>query len=161
MTRRALGFFQPILLPSLLAIYPSLFHYSNNATIILLALYSAWLVTKLSDVRSRGHWKNAILVLSLLVTFNIIKIIPAEIQKLDISSANTFETQDESLAEVENPPDIYFIVFDEFSGFEPMREYWQYREVDEFTQFLKNKGFLSLKKATASRNQPFTYWQHD
>jgi hypothetical protein len=41
-------------------------------------------------------------------------------------------------------------VFDEFSGFEPMREYWHYNNVDNFVQYLKSKDFFVAEKSHSS-----------
>lgn len=46
-------------------------------------------------------------------------------------------------------PEIYYLVFDEFSGFQAMRDYWQNNQVDQFKFFLESKGFYVIENNKA------------
>jgi hypothetical protein len=210
---RFLSFLQPVLLPLLIAVFPSLFHYGNNANIVilpslarmllfyssiaiisylvallvlrwqatkaanvaavfliffniyglaytfllsrdffrvtdyrllplfvLLAIYACWLVTKIEPL---GFWKGSVFLFGLLVAFNLIKIVPAEIQKYRLAHpAKTAAAATVNTSANPKYPDVYFIIFDEMAGFDTMRNYWHYQGVDDFKNFLLSKGFF-------------------
>jgi len=82
------------------------------------------------------------LILSVLVMFNLVKIVPVEVKKMAIKDIQkTPALTKTNFTTNQNDPDIYYIVFDEMAGFESMREYWQYSGVDQFVSFLNSKGF--------------------
>lgn len=217
-------FFKPVLLPLLFAVFPPLFHYGNNAAIlllpslirllmfygalavalyiiflifnrwrstqsanaafvflvffnvygvvydylqrpdivqveqytflpffVLLAVYASWLITRIKDVHSNRVWNNVALILGTLIIFNIIKAIPAEIKKGEKTTASAPFTPDANLSAADQGyPDIYFIIFDEFAGLEAMREYWHNQDVDQFSQFLKSRGFFVAEQSHGS-----------
>lgn len=220
---RILYFFKPVILPLLLAVLPSFFHYGNNAAILLLsslirmimfyggvgivlyiiililnrghstqaanaafvflvffniygviydslfkldivqvehytllpflmllAGYTSWFITRVKDSHSIQLWNNAVVILGVLIIFNIIKIIPAEIRKGEKTTTNESILVDANLSADPGYPDIYYIVFDEFSGFEPMRKYWHNQDVDDFVQFLKSKDFFVAEQSHGS-----------
>lgn len=217
---RVLYYLKPVILPVLLSVFPSLFHYGNNADILLLsslmrsmalygalalavylvillingyrpvqaanaafvflvffniyrpaydfllkydvvqvehytvlpfwllcAIYASWGMAKLTDGHSIRFWSNTCAVLGVLIAFNVIKMIPAEARKFGGSPGSAPVLVDENSPKNPEYPDIYYLVFDEFSGFEPMRQYWQYHEVDEFVDFLKDKGFFVAEES--------------
>jgi hypothetical protein len=220
-TSQSLYSFKPGILPLLLAIYPPLFHYGNNASIVtlpsleralllysilafvlyiifffvmrgqsikaanatfvfliffnlygaaynylfnqdvirvedytllplflLLALYASWFITKVDSDR---FWRAALLLLGILIAFNLLKIIPAEVAKHKISNQEKIIAP--AIANASRKlgyPDIYFILFDEFAGFGSMRDYWNYQGVDDFSQFLQSKGFFIAESSRSS-----------
>ena len=52
-------------------------------------------------------------------------------------------------------PDVYYIVFDEMSGFDIMHEYWGYNDVDTFVNYLESKGFYVAEKSKASSTNTY------
>ena len=218
---RLLHFLKAGMLPLLLALYPPLFHYGNNASIVTLAslertllLYSiiAFVLYIVISFVTRGHplkaanvtfvfliffnlygvvynylytqdvlrvedytllplvlllvlyasrfilkvnqekvWKAATVLLSVLIASNLLKIIPAEITKY--KSSNQEKATALTIAKASGNadyPDIYFILFDEFAGFESMRNYWNYQGVDDFSDFLTSKGFFVAEHSRSS-----------
>ncbi len=219
--RRISPILKSMLLPLLLATYPGLFHYSNNAAMILLVslgkvlliniavmiilyiffyifsgwkalqasidtflfllfyntygitlhllkklnifpvhqsmllplfcllgLSVAWLANKLKPALLKGFWNVAALVLGGMVLYNVILIAPHEIAKVNHVQAKTAVSQNSTTGK--KYPDIYYIVLDEFSGFQPMRDYWHYNGVDDFKQFLIEKGFFVAEQSRSS-----------
>ena len=123
-------------------------HYSFLPPYLLLAVYSIWLITKLN---SNQFWKAAVFLLGILVIFNLAKIIPAEAAKHKITSQeNVIYPVIENSSAKSNYPDIYFILFDEFAGFDSMRNYWKYQGVDEFGEFLISKGFFVAENSRST-----------
>jgi len=115
-------------------------HFTLLPFVLLLALYASWLATKLDPAK---FWNGAVFVLSTLVIFNLAKIVPDEVKKNQIVNAEkaTAPVVVNTTAN-KNYPDIYFIIFDEFAGFDTMRSYWKYQGVDDFVNFAKSKGFF-------------------
>lgn len=218
---RFLHLLKPVILPLLLAVYPALFHYGNNATIVtlaslertlllycaialvvyvvfsllfkaqtikaanatfvflvffnlygafynylynqdiirvedytllplvlLLALYLSWFVTRLKN--NEGIWKVLVLLLSILIASNLIKIVPAEIAKYTASKQEDQNAPAPVSVSGADYPDIYFIILDEFAGFESMRNYWNYQGVNEFAEFLRSNGFFVAEHSHSS-----------
>ena len=124
-------------------------HYTFLPFYILLAMQFSWWILNISPSRSVSIWKNLSFTVSALIIFNIIKIIPVEINKLEKSDVVLPSATTANLA-AQNYPDIYFIVFDEFSGFEPMRKYWHNPNVDDFIQFLDSHDFFIAEQSHSS-----------
>lgn len=110
---------------------------------IFAALYLAWIITGLDSKVSNQIWNVSLFVFGVLVTFNLAKIIPEEIEKnKGISgAANNSAPENNTVIANQQSPDIYYLIFDEAAGFEVIRQHWQYNEVDEFAAFLKSNGF--------------------
>jgi hypothetical protein len=97
-----------------------------------------------------GIWKNLVLIVGVLVLFDLIKIIPAEIERRQDTSTSAPVSHSGELLPVKNYPDIYYIIFDEFAGFQAMREYWKYDGVDDFVSYLKNQWFFVAEASHGS-----------
>ncbi|MBI5825667.1 MAG: hypothetical protein HZB18_16690 [Chloroflexi bacterium] len=124
-------------------------HYMLLPFTILLACYVSWAVLKMKPLQSVRFWKNSLFVMSVLLIFNIAKIGFLEIRKLEKRTAVSEETVASNLS-TQNSPDIYYIIFDELSGFEPMRKYWHNRKVDGFVDFLGSNGFFIAENSRSS-----------
>jgi hypothetical protein len=123
--------------------------YTLLPLIVLLALYLARSATKVKN--SEKVWKSAILLVSILIVSNLFKIVPAEIAKYRASNPKAANASALSNAsEKAEYPDIYFIILDEFAGFDSMRNYWKYQEIDEFRSFLQSKGFYVAESSHSS-----------
>lgn len=125
-------------------------HYTLLPFFVLIAVYTSWLITGIKASHSIQFWNNTTIILGGLIIFNAIKIIPSEVKKGEELIANEAILVDANLSADLDYPDIYYIVFDEFSGFEPMRKYWHYEGVDDFAQFLKSKDFFVAEKSHSS-----------
>ena len=113
------------------------------------AIYFTWQITHFNNRTSYQIWKVAVLIFSVLVGFNAIKIIPAEVYKhrnvVDIK-----ETEPANIKQAEaKHPDIFYIIFDEAAGFEVARQYWNYDEVNEFVDFLQTNDFYVAEQSHA------------
>ena len=122
-------------------------HYSLLPLFILIAIYVSWLTAKINDLSLGRFWATTSLILGILVTFNIIRIIPHELEKEQQTVVAASTPVVSALSSGEAYPDIYYIVLDEFSGFEPMRQYWNYQGVDDFKLFLENRGFFVAERS--------------
>jgi hypothetical protein len=126
-------------------------HYVALPLYLLAAVYASWLAAKLSPSLLERAWNGATLVLAGLLIFNLVRIVPRELAK----AQPTAQAAPAALEAVSGSsggayPDIYYIVLDEFSGFEPMRQYWNYHGVDNFKASLEAKGFLVTEKSRSS-----------
>jgi hypothetical protein len=118
---------------------------------VLLAFYGSWFISKINMANSTHLWNNLTLIVGALVVYNVVNIFPDEMNKMTmVDKVNVPEITVDGQPLSEGYPDIYFIVFDEFAGFEPMRKYWKYDGVDEFAQFLKSKGFFIAEQSHGS-----------
>jgi hypothetical protein len=125
-------------------------HYTLLPFFILLAVYASWLITRIKAAYSIRFWNSMVYILSVLAIFNIIKIIPPEAEKGKRTPENSSMSVVGNASLSQGYPDIYYIVFDEFSGFEPMREYWHNLSVDDFIHFLATKGFFVAEQSHSS-----------
>jgi hypothetical protein len=117
-------------------------HFTLLPFVILIVIYTSSWLSKMENINSVIVWKLLTFIIFAVAIFNLVKIISFEWQKVTLS---TYIAPDSTKSEVtmnNNDPDIYYLVFDEFSGFEPMRNYWKYEEVDDFVNFLKSKEFF-------------------
>ncbi|MCQ3937557.1 MAG: hypothetical protein DPW18_10995 [Chloroflexi bacterium] len=118
---------------------------------LLIALLVSWFTWKMGEPRSSRFWNSAVFIVGMLILINAVSIVSAEIKKMpDWGAAPTPVLASTSKTQMQDYPDIYFIVFDEFSGFQPMREYWKNPKVDEFVAFLKSTGFFVAEDSHSS-----------
>lgn len=116
-------------------------HYSLLPLYLLISVTASLAINQFSDVIIEKVWQLLSIILTILIIYNLIVFIPIEIAKIKNSSISDREiTIDKPNSQVDSP-DIYYIIFDEFSGFPPMKEYWDFKGVDEFVKFLEEKGF--------------------
>jgi len=94
-------------------------------------------------------WKNLCLVIGLLVVFNLIRIVPTEVKRWQGNTASIPMHATPTAVGIRSP-DIYYIILDEFEGFQGMRDYWRYQGVDEFAKFLKDRGFFVAEASHGS-----------
>jgi hypothetical protein len=122
-------------------------HYTLLPLFILLTFYSVWAIVKINNFNLHRIWNIASFIMIGLIIINLIKITPAEIEKRRDLSPVSMPPPSTSISRNPTYPDIYFIILDEFSGFEPMREYWHYQGVDDFKQFLENNHFFVAEQS--------------
>jgi hypothetical protein len=125
-------------------------HFNLIPLVIVMGIYMGGFVSKMSTELSKKFWMILISIASLLLIINLAKIIPIEIQK-HLQKSKTPITQNTPIVlDTAGKPDIYWLIFDEFSGFDAMREYFQYPEIDNFVQDLENLGFHVVEDSHAS-----------
>jgi hypothetical protein len=124
-------------------------HYNLLPLYFLLAIYMSFAAFKLKDDTSKNVWKLFLISFTILSIYNIARILPTEIKKYNrndpVVNAKSIELQTD-----EKYPDIYYFVFDEFSGLEAMRQYWHDTNVDRFKEFLSSKGFYIAEESHGS-----------
>jgi hypothetical protein len=125
-------------------------HYTLLPLMLMLAIYVSLFVGKLKASVSSDIWKYLTLIVGVLVFFNLFKILPVEIKKWQNDTTPAASTLQDGSQRAEDSPDIYYIVLDEFAGFQAMREYWKYEGVDDFVSFLKQRGFFVAEESHAS-----------
>jgi hypothetical protein len=122
-------------------------HYSLLPLFTLTAIYVSWLTTKINISLLGRFSTGALLILGGLIFFNILRITPHELEKVQQMGFTASTPATDNTLQGQAYPDIYYIVLDEFSGFEPMRKYWKYQGVDEFKDFLEQKGFFVAEQS--------------
>jgi hypothetical protein len=126
-------------------------HYVLLPLVILLALYSMFFMSNLKDPASVNLWKSLALISSVLIVFNLINIVPAEAGRLRKKDVKATSLETVALpSPVKASPDIYYILLDEFAGFDAMREYWKYDGVDDLVKFLEERGFFVAEASHGS-----------
>lgn len=122
-------------------------HYSLLPIMLLITVFLCWLITRINDQALNAIWKVAVTIFLVLNVFNMIKIIPAEVNKQKALASQTEVAGAQEIVQDKIYPDIYYLVFDEFSGFQAMRDYWQNNEVDQFKSFLESNGFYVMENS--------------
>jgi hypothetical protein len=125
-------------------------HYTLLPLMLMIAVYAILFLHKPKNAISAEIWKSLIVLVSILIFFNLFKIIPGEIQKAQSDITEASLSHPEELLPAETSPDIYYIILDEFAGFQAMREYWHYEGVDDFVRFLKDRGFFIAEESHGS-----------
>ena len=128
-------------------------HYTLLPVYILVALYAAFLIAKIDAKKFRSA---SLIFVTLAVGLSLVNIIPAEIHKAKSPSAQNIVAASADAGSASNSsPDIYFIILDEFSGFNTMRSYWQYEGVDQFVSYLEKEGFYVAQGSRSNSASTF------
>lgn len=125
-------------------------HYTLLPLTLMLAAYSILFIARLRNSALVNFWKNLVLIACVLVLFNLINIVPVEVKKWNNNRTTASLIAQEEISPAKDSPDIYYIILDEFAGFQAMREYWNYHEVDEFVRFLKGRDFFVAEASHGS-----------
>ncbi len=119
---------------------------------ILLAGYAVWFSSRLKKKNRALLWRGVMIVFSILTVLTILAIIPREVKKARVERISRQAATVTTGVAAANSPDIYYLIFDEFSGFEAMRQYFKTAEVEPFKAFLEDNGFWVAENAFASSN---------
>jgi hypothetical protein len=130
-------------------------HYTFLPAYCLLGCLVARMIGRMEEPDARNLWNGATFVLGVLVAFNLVRVIPAEMKKAEIRNREWVDNSMVPSASDKSYPDIYYIVFDEMVGFEAMRTYWQYEAIDEFVGFFTQNGFYVAESSYAETIQTF------
>jgi len=109
---------------------------------IFLAIYCGWLVARLNKTASFSLLRIVSVIFVVLTALSIVRIIPHEIRKAELKESPPHPVSVNVQEDVQSGPDIYYLVFDEFAGFQSMQEYWQNLRAEDFRSFLEGKGFF-------------------
>ncbi len=125
-------------------------HYTLLPLYLFIAIWLAWQVTHLKTQPSRMLWRGIVLIFGALTLFNTFSILPKEIEKSRVLQTEYTDVEAAATTDGDKYPDIYYLVFDEFSGFKAMRGYWHTAEVEPFKEFLLEKGFFVAEDVLSS-----------
>lgn len=115
-------------------------HYTLLPLVIFCALYAAFFLGKLRAPILRRIRDVSLLLLIGLILFNIIPAVPVELKKAQAHA------EKKQVSQAANParssyPDIYYLIFDEYAGFDALSGYWHYEGYKGFQKFLEDNGF--------------------
>lgn len=125
----------------------------DHFTLLILALaiagYAGYFIARVRPSVAAGLQRVLLLVAAALVVVNIVLAIPVEIKKAQANrssipvSGNDAEgvVEAEAAAPSQKRPDIYYIIFDEYVGFDAMRDYWHDPLAEQFNTFLQQNHF--------------------
>lgn len=120
---------------------------AEHATLLPVFFYfgimAAYFATKIKANISTRLLQAVNIILGGLLLINTAGIVTQELSKIqNVQAAQTNLVQATDGTAQTKRPDVYFIILDESVGFDAIREYWNYTKVDEFEDFLTNKGFF-------------------
>ncbi len=119
-------------------------HFTLLPVVVYLACYAAYFFKK--TIRPAiGEVIQTILLVGavVMVGYNTAKVVPIEIRKANLSNTGPAPA---ASAALESPskkyPDVYYVILDEYAGFDTIRQYWHENYVDSFEAFLKDNHFF-------------------
>lgn len=133
-------------------------HYFLLPFFLFIALLIIYLLSKIGDKNLKNIWHINLIISIFLVLFNVLRIAPVELRKLERRNKLYSPIEVEENLKPENP-DIYFIIFDEFAGFEAMRDYWQNPDVGDFVAYLHGRGFFVAEESHSTNDTGDTLHQ--
>jgi hypothetical protein len=103
---------------------------------------------------------NVISIVLVLVAIANVSLVAAEISSCDmcanqelfyerIDFSSYFEPHEFSISEYDKPPDVYYLILDEYARNDVLLEYHEFDNT-EFTEFLQDKGFHVAKNSFAN-----------
>mgnify|MGYP000873545221 CR=1 FL=1 len=117
-------------------------HLNFLPLMIVLGFYASFFTSKLLDELAKKIWIILVSILGILFVMNLIKVVPTEFQKINQRAKSDINEQvTAGQSDSKHYPDIYWLVFDEFSGFDAMRDYFNYPDIDKFKLKLEELGF--------------------
>jgi hypothetical protein len=116
-------------------------HFTFLPAYLTLGVYVSALTGLLKNKFAVQGQKILLGLAGILIAYNVIMIVPSEIQKAQVNRENSTAVAAKATP-AKKSPDIYFIIFDEYAGFDAIKEYWHDTYVDGFETFLEQKGFF-------------------
>ncbi len=133
-------------------------HFFFLPIFLLIGIFTIYQLFRLNEENAHNIWRILSIISIFLVLLNVIRIIPIEITKFNRrKKLNRPVNIEENIKPVR--PDIYYIIFDEFAGFEAMRDYWHNQDVDNFVTYLAEKGFYIAEESYSTNNSIGTLHQ--
>ncbi len=127
-------------------------HYTLLPLYCLLAVYAAYLLSK---INARKFRSTALIFTGLAVILSLVNILPVEINKAKDSQATNIVAASSNSQQSSTTPDVYFIIMDEFAGFNTMRSYWKFQGVDQFAGYLEKEGFYVAQNSKSGSDSTF------
>ena len=134
-------------------------HFILLPVVVSLGIYAGYFLSLIRVDIVAVLQKIALWVSLGLVGFNLVLIAPVEIQKAAATAVPAAAPPSNGalaashLTSGKKLPDIYYIIFDEYVGFQAMRDYWHDNSVDQFAAFLaQNHFFLAPDSHSATIN---------
>ncbi len=126
---------------------------------LLVVFYTAVLISKLRPDPARAVQTILLVAAAALVTYNVVLSAGQELTAAtatargSITASAAAKSDGQSSSDDPAPagelaqegrvyPDVYYIVFDEYAGFNVLREYFKDNSVDDFERFLEDNGFF-------------------
>ena len=119
---------------------------------LFLAFYAVWFLRRIKKKPARSLWRVVALLFLALTILTSIKLIPMEVKKAQTRKASSEAVVVAAATSSKEYPDIYYLMFDEFSGFSAMRQYFHTPEVEDFKAFLEEAGFFVAENSFGSSN---------
>jgi hypothetical protein len=142
-------------------------HVKNAVGALDLPILVVWVLVFIggvySLVRIKGDLTRLVYFLNivsiLLVAISLANIIYFEVStgrssRLFGGNSNGVTTNVEKINKPENPPDIYYLIFDRYASFETIENTYNHN-LNEFKHYLTNKGFYIAEKSRS--NYPRTF----
>lgn len=129
------------------------YHFSLLPAAVILGGYLGWLVSKIPAEAGKKVWLILTSMAAILLVLNFVKIVPAELQKKSQAangSTASAAAPAKPAAGAQVYPDIYWLIFDEFSGFDVASDYFNYPEIDQFSEHLQQMGFQVVEGSHSS-----------
>ncbi len=105
-------------------------------------------------IESKFLFRGTLLLFGGLILFNLLGILPVELRKAEPSATpQPASSKASPTAGTTRYPDIYYIVMDESVGFNALRSYWHYPQIDDFENFLKSKGFFIAENSRSKTHE--------
>lgn len=111
-------------------------------SVILISIILGFFLSKIPPKYAKKLYYILISLVSLLILYNVVRIVPIEIQKqTQVNSPSNNLTPIIKTHAGATKPDVYWLVFDEMAGLDVMRDYFNYPEIDVFKSDLEQIGF--------------------
>ena len=119
-------------------------HFMLLPLALVIAAYAGYGLAHLRPSAAAGIQKVLLLVSAGLVVVNLALAAPVEVRKARQAAQALVpgaSTEVEAASTAKTYPDIYYIIFDEYVGFDAMRDYWHDPLAEQFNTFLQQNHF--------------------
>jgi hypothetical protein len=117
-------------------------HYLLIPPVLVAAGYAGYFLSFVKKKTLASIQNIALLLLGGLILFNIATAVPIEIEKARLKKANPQVVQAAAPDTGQKRPNIYYIVVDEYAGFDSMKAYWHSNHMDALQTFLNDNHFI-------------------
>ncbi len=124
------------------------YHFILLPIIVTAGIYLGYFISLVKLVIIAAIQKVAVLVSVGLVVLNLVVTLPVEVQKNISKQAPALATK-AVIDPNKKYPDIYYIIFDEYVGFDAMKSYWHNNAVDQFAAFLNQNHFFLARNSVS------------
>jgi hypothetical protein len=125
-------------------------HFPLLPAALVIAGYAGYAIARLKPAIAAGLQRILLLVTAVLVVANLALAAPAEYNKARQAAQAIVPvtgTEAEAASATQTLPDIYYIIFDEYVGFDAMRDYWHDPLAEQFNTFLQQNHFYVARNS--------------